>query len=191
MREKHYPEKVHIAIYGAPHSDPHQPSEVLERALQLGRELASHNVMVLVPTLSGFPFWVAKGAKQAGATVIAFSPAANEREHREVYQLPLKYYDTVIYSGFGYAGADILLSRSAEAMIFGIGGLESLHEFWLAFQEGKVLGVFQGEWNEGGEFLEFIQKDKRFRNDRERIVFSPHERMLVEQVVSRVRKSKI
>src|SRR3989344_2416309 len=73
------------------------------------------------------------GVKEAGGFSIGFSPAASEREHVEVYKLPLDYMDLIVYTGFGYPGRDLLLTRSADAVICGCGRIGTIHEFVIAF----------------------------------------------------------
>ncbi len=65
---------------------------------------------------TGFPFWSSIGAKEEGGISIGLSPATTEREHLEVYRLPVDYLDVIIYTGFGYSGRNLLLTRSADAI---------------------------------------------------------------------------
>ena len=185
----HHTQKIHIAIYGTLHYDMHHSSESIEKAIRLGEDLAKKGIIVHIPTFPGFPFWVAKGAQKAGGFVIGFSPAANEEEHVKIYKLPLKYTDTVIYSGFGFAGSDLLLSRSSDAIIFGYGGIETVHEFWVAFQEDKPIGILKGDWDNEGVLFQLIQKDPQF--DANKILFSEHTSQLVDQLVKKAKIHKV
>ena len=186
---KHNAQKIAISVYGA--RDTHNKSfEVLESAETLGTIIAQHDCTVTIPATTGFPFWVAKGAYNSGAQVVGFSPAANEREHVEVYNLPTDYMNTIIYSGFGYAGADLLLSRSSDAIIFGYGGLETVHEFWVAFQENKPIGILKGQW-ETDEILFGLLRGNESTFDHNRIIFDDDPKRLVEQLIKRARQEKV
>ena len=66
---------------------------------------------------------------------IGVSPAASEREHSEVFKLPIDYMDLIIYTGFGYSGRDLLLTRTADAVICGCGRIGTIHEFTIAFED--------------------------------------------------------
>ena len=58
----------------------------------------------------------AKGAKEAGGIVIGLSPAVSKAAHVKSYRLPLDYHDLIVYTGFDYAGRNLLLTRSADAI---------------------------------------------------------------------------
>jgi hypothetical protein len=120
--------------------------------------------------------------------VVGFSPAASEAEHVNVYDLPLKYMNTIIYSGFGYAGADLLLSRSSDAIIFGYGGVETIHEFWVAFQENKPIGILKGDWDTD-EILYSILKDHE-DFDHSRIIFDDDPEKLLTRLVKMAQEHK-
>jgi len=96
----------------------------------------------------------------------------------------------LVYSGFGYAGADLLLSRSSDAIIFGYGGLETVHEFWVAFQENKPIGILKGEW-ETDEILFGLLRGQEDTFDHSRIIFDKDPKNLVEQLIKKVKEEKI
>lgn len=180
---------IKISVYGAQHSDYHQSYDALERASDLGKIIAEHHAITTVPAQPGFSHWVAKGAHQIGGRVIGFSPAASEEEHVEVYDLPLRYMDAIIYSGFGYAGSDLLLSRSSDAVIFGYGGVETIHEFWVAFQEDKPIGVLKGPWSIDEVLHDLLRSNPEF--DHERIIFDDDPNRLVEQLIKRAERNRM
>ena len=187
---KNSSQKITIAAYGAAHSHQGQPLAVLEQAEYLGETIAQHNCILAIPASTGFPFWVAKGAYNKKGQVISFSPAASEAEHINVYDLPSKYNDMTIYSGFGYAGSDLLLSRSSDAIIFGYGGLETAHEFWVAFQENKPIGILKGEWDTD-EILFALLREREETFDHNRIIFDDDPKRLVEQLIKKAKEDKI
>lgn len=180
--------KISLSVYGSQQT-PHSKSfEVLEKAENLGSIIAEHNCVLTIPATSGFPLWVARGAYTSGGHVIGFSPAANEEEHTTTYHLPTKYMDAIIYSGFGFAGSDLLLSRSSDAIIFGYGGLETVHEFWVAFQENKPIGILRGEWDTD-EILFELLRGQEDRFDHNRIIFDDNPQRLVEQLIKKARNN--
>ena len=182
-------QKIALSVYGA--RDSHNKSfEVLEQAEKLGTIIAQHDCVITIPAVGGFPLWVAKGAYNTGAEVIAFSPAAHKREHVEVYGLPTDYMNIIIYSGFGYAGSDLLLSRSSDAIIFGYGGLETVHEFWVAFQENKPIGILKGDW-EIDEILFSLLRGHEYSFDHNRIIFDNDPNRLVEQLIKKAKENRV
>jgi uncharacterized protein (TIGR00725 family) len=50
----------------------------------------------------------------------------------------------VIYSGFGFKGRNVIAVRSADIVILVAGGIGTLNEFTIAYDEGKVIGALQG-----------------------------------------------
>src|SRR3954471_20369836 len=91
--------------------------DAFEKAKEIGREIARQGAIITTGATTGFPMYAAMGAKDECGFSIGFSPAATEREHVNDYKLPLDYMDVIVYTGFGYAGRDLLLVRSSDAMI--------------------------------------------------------------------------
>jgi uncharacterized protein (TIGR00725 family) len=181
-------QKIKISVYGAQHTDYHKSFDALEKAGELGEIIAKHDCITAIPATTGFPYWVAKGAHGAKGQVIGFSPAAHESEHVEVYDLPTKYMDIIIYSGFGYAGSDLLLSRSSDAVIFGYGGVETIHEFWVAFQEDKPIGVLKGKWSTDEVLHDLLKSNPEFNH--EQIIFDDDPQRLLEQLIKKAKAQK-
>ena len=144
--------------------------------------------MLVTGATTGFPLWAAMGVKEAGGISIGISPAASEREHVEIYKLPLDYMDLVIYTGFGYPGRDLLLTRSADAVVCGCGRIGTIHEFTIAFEDGKPIGIFEGPWEMGAELQEIITKGHRPNNE---IVQGTDPKKLVADVIALVKKNKV
>jgi len=182
-------QKITLSVYGARHTDQHKSFDALEKAQSLGEKIAEHNCIVNVPASTGFPFWVAKGARSKQGTVVGFSPAANEGEHVNVYDLPIKYMDIIIYSGFGYAGSDLLLSRSSDAIIFGYGGIETIHEFWVAFQENKPIGILKGDWDTDEILYSILKDNEEF--DHKRVIFDEDPNRLIEKLIKMAKENKV
>lgn len=186
MKKKY--QKITFSVYGARHTDQHKSFDALEKAQALGEKIAEHDCIVNIPAVTGFPFWVAKGAALAKGMVVGFSPASGLEEHIQVYDAPTKYMDTVIYSGFGYAGADLLLSRSSDAIIFGYGGVETIHEFWVAFQENKPIGILKGDWDTDEVLYSLVKDNVEF--DHARVIFDEDPNRLVERLIKMVKDSR-
>lgn len=178
-----------ISVSGARESD-HCGLDALQMGQQLGQVLAKHGCTVTCGAVTGFPLWVAKGAKQSGANVIAFSPAANHDEHVGVYRMPepSEFFNLVVYTGFGFSGSDLLMTRSSDAVIFGCGRVGTIHEFTLAFAEGKIIGVLEGPWATDELIKDILKAD--VTRQHETIVFDADPNRLVEQVIKKVKDKK-
>ncbi len=184
---KHGHNQIKIGVSGAAETG-HCGVDALEKAKELGREIARHGAVLVTGATTGFPLWVAMGAKEAGGMSIGFSPAASEKEHVEVFKLPLDYMDLIIYTGFGYPGRDLLLTRSVDAVICGCGRVGTIHEFTVAFEDGKPIGIFEGPWEMGAELEEIIAKSHRPFT---KVAVGNDPKKLLEEILTLVEKDKI
>ena len=177
---KHGHNQIKICVSGAADTT-HFGLGTLEKAKELGREIARQGAVLVTGATTGFPFWAAMGAKEEGGISIGFSPAASEKEHVEIYKLPLDYLDLIIYTGFGYPGRDLLLTRSSDAVILGCGRIGTIHEFTIAFEDNKPIGILKGPWETSAELEDIIVKSHR-PNDK--IIIGEDTRKLVADVIN-------
>ena len=185
--EKHGHSQIKICVSGAAETG-HCGVDALDKAKELGREIARQGAILVTGATTGFPLWVSMGAKEEDGISIGISPAASEREHVEVYKLPLDYMDLVMYTGFGYSGRDILLTRSVDAVICGCGRIGTIHEFTVAFEDNKPIGIFEGPWEMGAQLEEIIEKGHRPNS---KIVVGNDPKKLLEDLIAIVKKDKI
>jgi len=136
---------------------------------------------------SGFPLYAAMGVKERCGFSVGFSPASTEREHVSVYELPLDYMDLIVYTGFGFPGRDLLLTRSSDAVIVGCGRIGTFHEFMIAFEDKKPIGVLEGSWQTDELLNSIIDASNR---PNPKIVFDSDPKALVERILELVRKDK-
>jgi len=99
-----------ICISGAAETG-HCSMDTLEKAEQMGREVAQAGMVLVTGATTGAPYWAAKGAKAEGGLVIGFSPASSELAHVKTYRLPIDYYDDIVFTGFEYSGRNWILTR--------------------------------------------------------------------------------
>jgi len=161
----------------------------LENAKTLGAEIARMGAVLVNGATTGFPYWAAIGAKEAGGFTIGISPAASEREHVERYRLPVDYMDMIVYTGMGYSARNLLLTRTADAVIIGCGRIGTLNEFTVAFEDAKPIGILQ---DEGGttNLLDEIIKASRRGAENKNIVFEKDPKTLLEKLTTFVRQEK-
>ena len=90
----------------------------------VAREVVHRGHLVITGATRGLPFYAAQAAKHAkpdDVTSIGFSPAASRLAHVKKYRLPTDVFDTILYTGFEYTGRNLLLVRSADAVVM-VGG---------------------------------------------------------------------
>ncbi len=184
--EKHGHNQIKICVSGAAETG-HCGIDALEKAKELGREIARQGAVLVTGATTGFPFWAAMGAKEENGISIGISPAASEREHVESYKLPLDYMDLIIYTGFGYPGRDLLLTRSSDAVICGCGRVGTIHEFTIAFEDSKPIGIFEGPWEMGNQLKEIIEKGHR---PNAKVLVGADPKKLLEDIIVLVKKDK-
>jgi uncharacterized protein (TIGR00725 family) len=185
--EKHDHLQLKIGVSGAAETG-HCGIDAYDKGLELGRQIAKQGGVLVTGATTGFPLWAAMGAKEAGGFSVGFSPANTEKEHVEQYNLPVEYMDVIVYTGFGFPGRDLIFTRSCDAMLFGCGRIGTIHEFTIAFEDQKPIGVFEAGW-ETDEVIKDILKNGHRPNDH--IIFDTDPKALVERVIEMVKKDRI
>jgi uncharacterized protein (TIGR00725 family) len=185
--EKHNHLKVKLGVSGAAETG-HCGLDALDKAKELGREIIRQGGILVTGASTGFPLWSAMGAKEEKGLSIGLSPAVNEREHVDTYRLPLDYMDLVVYTGFGYPGRDILFTRSCDAIFIGCGRIGTIHEFTIAFEDNKPIGILEGSWDMDETIKTILERGNR-KNDN--IIFDPDPKSLVKKVMELVKAQKV
>lgn len=155
-----------------------------KKAYQLGQEIIAQNGILITGATQGIPYFAAKGAKEAGGMSIGISPASTFAAHVKTYRLPTEYFDFIIYTGFEYAGRNLILTKSADAVIVGCGGFGTLNEFTIALEDNKPIGVLTGTGGTADVIDEIMEtiKDKH-EHGNGRIIFSDDPKKLVSELV--------
>jgi uncharacterized protein (TIGR00725 family) len=153
---------------------------LVEKAEQLAQEIAKRDVVLFTGATTGIVYVVGKGAHDAGCFHVGISPASNEREHVEHYKLPLDACDTIVYTGFGLKGRNVVLVRSCEVVLFVAGAMGSLNEFTIAHDERKIIGCLTGTGGVADE-SEFLLHKFGKRSTTERVFASDDPEKLIEQ----------
>ncbi|MBI4692338.1 MAG: LOG family protein [Candidatus Terrybacteria bacterium] len=179
--------KIKICVSGAAETD-HCGPDALEKAKELGREVIRQGAVLVSGATTGFPLWAAMGAKEEGGISIGLSPASTEREHVEEYKLPLEYQDLIIYTGFGYSGRNLLLTRSSDAVIVGCGRMGTLNEFTIAYEDNKPIGILEGSWGTDELIDKIIKESHRGPG---KVIFDSDPKKLVERLIEIIKKDKI
>jgi len=188
MNSKRHPHlKIKICVSGAAETS-HCGPDALEKAKELGREIIRHGAVLVSGATTGFPLWSAMGAKEEGGISIGLSPASSEKEHVKDFKLPLEYLDLIIFTGFGYSGRNLLLTRSADAVIVGCGRMGTLNEFTIAFEDNKPIGILQGSWQTDELVEKIIQETHRGGG---KVIFDSDPKKLVERLIEIINKEKL
>ena len=118
-------------------------TQVLDKAREIGREIARQGHTLITGACPGYPYEAVLGAEEQEGQVIGFSPFKTKKEH-EVDGYPTQGFTKIRYTGKGKPGRNILSSREAEAAIIINGKIGTLNEFTLMYTAGKNIGVLKG-----------------------------------------------
>ena len=113
-------------------------------ARRLGQKLAAVSCVLITGELDGIPGRVVAAHSQHGGLSVGISPASSAVEHAALYATPPCSSTVVIYSGFGFKGRNVIAVRSADIVLLFSGGIGTLNEFTIAYDEGKIIGLLQG-----------------------------------------------
>ena len=175
-----------ICISGAAVTDHCEP-DAMEKTKELGREIVRQGCVLTTGATIGVPFWGAIGTKEEGGFSIGLSPASSEIEHVKKYKLPTDYFDVIIYTGFGYSGRNLFLTRASDAVITVCGRIGTLNEFTIAFEDHKPIGILTGSGGIADEIEEIVEKCKR---PNAKIVYDSDPKKLIEKVIDLIEKEK-
>ncbi len=189
VKDKRAHLKMKIAVSGSATTDHLSTTNAFEACKEVGREIVRQDAICITGATSGVPLWSARGAKEMGGISIGLSPASGPAEHVNYYNLPLEYMDLIIYTGFGYVGRDMLMTRTSDAVIIGPGRIGTIHEFTVAFEDQKPIGVLQGDWDTDETIKTIIERSKRQAHN-PKVVFDEHPKTLVEKLVEFIKKDK-
>ena len=188
MNDNRHPHlKIKICVSGAAETG-HCGIDALEKGKALGKEIVRQGAALVSGATTGFPLWAAMGAKEEGGISLGLSPAESEKDHVENYKLPLEYLDLIIFTGFGYSGRNLLLTRSSDAIIVGCGRIGTLNEFTVAFEDNKPIGILEGEWVTDNLIKEIVATSHRGEG---KIVYDSDPKKLVEKIIELVKKEKV
>lgn len=132
-----------IAVYGSAGGDSVEQNE--QSARIIGVRVALSGNILCTGACEGIPFESAVSADVNNGLVLGFSPAVNRKEHVEVYKLPITPH-TLIFTGMGFKGRNLICTRTCDAGIFIAGRWGTMNEFTLMCDEGegKVIGLLKG-----------------------------------------------
>ncbi len=138
--------RLKIGVMGSANGPQTQDPVAREKARALGREIGKRDYIFINGACPGLPNDALLGAKECHAFTIGVSPAFSEYEHINEYLSPHQH-DMIIYTGMGFMERDIINIRSSDAVVLVGGGIGTLNEFTIAYDEGRPIGILT---NSGG-----------------------------------------
>jgi len=178
--------KYKFCVSGAAVTDSCAP-DAMEKTKLLAKEIVAHNGVLVTGATIGVPYWAAVGCKEAGGFSIGISPASSEIEHVKRYRLPIDQFDIIIYTGFGYSGRNLLLTRASDAVITVCGRIGTLNEFTIAFEDHKPIGVLTETGGAADEIKEIVEACNR---PNPKIVYDSDPKILIDKLVKLIEAEK-
>ncbi len=138
--------RLKIGVMGSASGPQTQDPVARQKARELGREIGKREYIFINGACPGLPNDALLGAKECHAFTIGVSPAFSEYEHINEYLSPHQH-DMIIFTGMGFMERDIINIRSSDAVVIIGGGIGTLNEFTIAYDEGRPIGILT---NSGG-----------------------------------------
>ena len=179
--------KYRIGVMGSAQGPTIKVQENITKAIMIGQEIARADCILVNGACPGLPDEAAFGAKNVGGLTMGISPAFSEKEHTERYKSPHENYDIIIYTGMGLMERDLINIRSSDAVIILGGGIGTLNEFTIAFDDEKVVGVLTGTGGVSDHIETVLEVCGRKVKDY--VVFDDDPKRLIEKVVDKLKAS--
>ncbi len=159
-----------------------------KKAFAIGKQSALHGAVLLTGGCPGLPHSAVLGAIEHGGMTIAISPAMNRMNHLNDFGYPVDS-ETMIFTGMGNKGRNVVLVRSCDACVFVAGGMGTLNEFTIAFDdfcENNVIGILESSGGFSDKYLELAGVSGK--KTRAAILSNPDPIVLVDSIIEHLGK---
>ncbi|MFQ6049436.1 MAG: hypothetical protein ACE5J0_00105 [Candidatus Paceibacterales bacterium] len=168
------------------------PQELLQKAKELGKEIARRGCILITGACMGTPQAATEGANEVEGLIVGFSPAANLKEH---LGLPIEYPPPVencllIFTGMGKEGRNILSIRNCDGVVFIGGGAGTLMEFSIAYHMGKTIGILEEVEGISRRIFELFKFLKERRDMGSILVSDSDPEKLVDKIIEVVKQKR-
>ncbi len=177
--------RLKIGVMGSASGAQTEDPVARQKATELGREIARRGHVFINGACPGLPNDALIGAEELDGFTVGISPAFSEYEHVHEYLSP-HGHDLVIYTGLGFMERDIINIRSADGVVIVGGGIGTLNEFTIAYDEGRPIGIIT---NSGGisNSIPHIVEELCRREIPPNIVFDDDPKVLLDKLEAAIR----
>jgi uncharacterized protein (TIGR00725 family) len=187
MEQENKKMKFRIGVMGSAQGPTIENQENIRKAIEVGHYIAKSNCILVSGACPGLPDEAAYGAHNAGGLTMGVSPAFSAAEHIQKYRSPHQNYDIIIYTGMGLMERDIINIRSCDAIVLLGGGVGTLNEFTVAYDEGKIIGVLTGSGGVSNHIDQILKICDRNMTDF--IISDSNPKKLVKKVIKKIKSS--
>lgn len=139
---KHF-HRLKIGVMGSASGPQIEDPHARDMARELGREIGRRGHIFVNGACPGLPNDALLGAKEEGGWTVGISPAFSEHEHIHEYDSP-HGHNVIIYTGMGFMERDIINIRTSDGIVIIGGGIGTLNELTIAYDEGRPIGIVTG-----------------------------------------------
>lgn len=178
-------QRLKIGVMGSASGAQTEDPVAIEKARELGREIGKRGYVFINGACPGLPNDALLGSEEFNAFTVGISPAYSEYEHIHEYLSP-HTHDLIIYTGLGFMERDIINIRSADGVVIIGGGIGTLNEFTIAYDEGRPIGIVT---NSGGisNSIPHIVQELCKREIPPNIVFDDDPKILMDKLEAAIR----
>ena len=180
--------KLKIGVMGSASGPQVDDAHARKMAAELGMEIGRRGHIFINGACPGLPHDALLGAKETGSFTIGISPAFSITEHVKEYRSPVDN-EMIIYTGQGFMERDIINIRSSDGVCFISGGIGTLNELTIAYDEGRPIGVLTDTGGISNSIPLIIEK-LCMRRIPPNMVFDSDPKTLVTRVIEMVQKRK-
>jgi uncharacterized protein (TIGR00725 family) len=179
-------QKPCVGVMGSSGDISHLSEDLVSTANRLGEVIAERGCILVTGATTGFPDAVSRAARRSGGLTVGISPAFSRDEHVSEYSLPDDGADVIIYTGFGLKGRNVVNIRTSDVVIIFGGGIGTLNEFTIAYDEGKIIGVLEGTGGAADRIKEIITLSSK--ETKAELAFESNPEVLVDRCLERLNK---
>ena len=182
----HCEHRLKIGVMGSASGPQTQDEAAREKAKVLGYEIGKRGHIFVNGACPGLPHDALLGNIEADGFSIGISPAFSHKQHIDEYQSP-HGNNVIIYTGMGFMERDIINIRSSDAIVIVGGGVGTLNEMTIAYEEGRPIGVIT---NSGGisNHIDYIIEDLCQRKVAPNMVFHDDPIKLMDELEEAIEK---
>ncbi len=178
--------KKKLGVMGSASGPILERQKASSKAREVGKAIASRDCILITGACPGLPHEALKAAKEAGGFTMGVSPAFSHHEHTVEYKSPDDCFDVLLYTSMGFMERDIVNIRASDGLIFLGGGVGTLNEFTVAYEEGKPIAILEGIGGVVAHIKEILQWCDRPVHPN--IVFSDDPETLVDLLLEAIDK---
>lgn len=186
--------KYKIGIFGSNAKE--LSTNVINKACQIGKELAKFNVVVITGASSGLPYYAANAAAKNAVEVFGYSPMLDSNQQKEFAPKDdISIYKKLIFipKNFEFASdiqvckkyRNVISTANCDAGIIISGRWGTMNEFTNLYDMGKVIGVLTNTGGIADELSKLNQKI--YKTSEAKVLSSSSPKELVEKVIKALR----